>query len=48
MQAVRDQLLEELKRFERELKVELPKEIKAALAMGDLRENAEYHACPNS
>ena len=44
MQAVRDQLLEELKRLERELKVELPKEIKAALAMGDLRENAEYHA----
>lgn len=34
----------ELKQLERELRVELPKEIKTALAMGDLRENAEYHA----
>ncbi|NIM63493.1 MAG: transcription elongation factor GreA, partial [Acidobacteria bacterium] len=25
-------------------RVELPKEIKTAVAMGDLRENAEYHA----
>lgn len=44
MEAVRNRLLEELKSLERELRVELPKEIKAALAMGDLRENAEYHA----
>jgi transcription elongation factor GreA len=44
MEAVRSRLLEELKSLERELRVELPKEIKAALAMGDLRENAEYHA----
>ena len=44
MQAARTMLLEELKALERELRVELPKEIKAALAMGDLRENAEYHA----
>jgi len=44
MEAVRTRLLEELKSLERELRVELPKEIKAALAMGDLRENAEYHA----
>lgn len=34
----------ELKRLEHELRVELPKEIKRALAMGDLRENAEYQA----
>jgi transcription elongation factor GreA len=34
----------ELKALERELRVELPKEIKRALAMGDLRENAEYQA----
>lgn len=34
----------ELKELERELRVELPREIKTALAMGDLRENAEYHA----
>jgi transcription elongation factor GreA len=44
MEVVRNRLLEELKSLERELRVELPKEIKAALAMGDLRENAEYHA----
>lgn len=34
----------DLKQLERELRVDLPKEIKKALAMGDLRENAEYHA----
>jgi len=34
----------ELKALEHELRVELPKEIKVALAMGDLRENSEYHA----
>jgi len=32
----------ELKTLERELKIELPQEIKKAVAMGDLRENAEY------
>ena len=37
-------LASELKLLEHELRVELPKEIKKALAMGDLRENAEYHA----
>jgi transcription elongation factor GreA len=30
--------------LERELQVELPKEIKRARELGDLRENAEYHA----
>jgi len=44
MEGVRERLLEEVKRLERELRIELPKEIKAALSMGDLRENAEYHA----
>jgi transcription elongation factor GreA len=34
----------ELKALERELIHELPKEIKRALALGDLRENAEYHS----
>jgi transcription elongation factor GreA len=33
-----------LKALEYELRVELPREIKTAVAMGDLRENAEYHA----
>jgi len=34
----------ELKPLERELRVELPREIQTAVAMGDLRENAEYKA----
>jgi transcription elongation factor GreA len=34
----------ELRELERELRVEVPKEIEKALALGDLRENAEYHA----
>src|SRR5882672_7452813 len=41
---VKEKLESELKSLERELRVELPREIKIALAMGDLRENAEYHA----
>lgn len=44
MKEVKDKLETELRSLERELRVELPREIKAALAMGDLRENAEYHA----
>ena len=44
MKEVRDKLEVELKALERELTVELPREIKTAVAMGDLRENAEYHA----
>jgi transcription elongation factor GreA len=36
--------MKELRSLERELRIDLPKEIQAALAMGDLRENAEYHA----
>lgn len=34
----------ELQELERELKHELPKEIQRARELGDLRENAEYHA----
>lgn len=44
MREARDKLLGEVQALERELRVELPREIKVALAMGDLRENAEYHA----
>src|SRR5262245_3459776 len=44
MKEIRDRLEGELKALERELTVELPREIKTAVAMGDLRENAEYHA----
>jgi transcription elongation factor GreA len=35
---------DELHTLERELKMELPKEIKRARELGDLRENAEYQA----
>ncbi len=44
MKEVRAKLEEELHALERELTIELPREIKVAVAMGDLRENAEYHA----
>src|SRR5438093_10007724 len=43
-QEIRKKLQEELKTLEHELRHELPQEIKLALAMGDLRENAEYHS----
>jgi len=39
-----DKLEKELRALEHEYRHDLPKEIKKALAMGDLRENAEYHA----
>jgi transcription elongation factor GreA len=35
---------DELMALEKELKTELPQEIKRARELGDLRENAEYHA----
>jgi transcription elongation factor GreA len=35
---------DEILALEKELKTELPKEIKRARELGDLRENAEYHA----
>ena len=35
---------DEIKALDRELKLELPREIKRAREHGDLRENAEYHA----
>ena len=34
----------EIAALDRELKLELPKEIRRARELGDLRENAEYHA----
>ena len=34
----------EIKVLDKELKTELPRALKTAIAMGDLRENAEYHA----
>lgn len=38
------QLKEELKKVEKELRVDVPKELQKAAAHGDLRENAEYEA----
>ena len=40
---VKKKLLEEIQVLEYELNVELPKELKKAVALGDLSENAEYH-----
>jgi transcription elongation factor GreA len=40
---IKKQLLSEIKQLEHELAHELPAEIKKAVAMGDLSENAEYH-----
>src|ERR1700689_1927576 len=42
-EAIKKQLLEEIKQLEYELTTELPAEIKKARALGDLSENAEYH-----
>ena len=40
---IKKRLQEEINVLEHELNFELPKEIKTAVAMGDLSENAEYH-----
>jgi transcription elongation factor GreA len=40
---IKNKLLEEIKLLEHELTHELPAEIKKAVALGDLSENAEYH-----
>jgi transcription elongation factor GreA len=44
MREIKERMAAELKALEHELRVELPKEIGTAVAMGDLRENAEYKA----
>jgi transcription elongation factor GreA len=47
-ESMKDRLIrkfeDEIQVLDRELKLELPKEIKRARELGDLRENAEYHA----
>jgi transcription elongation factor GreA len=40
---IKKKLSEEIQALEHELNHELPKELKKAVAMGDLSENAEYH-----
>jgi transcription elongation factor GreA len=44
MKATIQKLSSEKKKLEYELRIELPRAIKVALAMGDLKENSEYHA----
>jgi transcription elongation factor GreA len=44
MEHVKAKLAEEIKALEYELTTELPAEIKKAVALGDLSENAEYHS----
>jgi transcription elongation factor GreA len=44
MRQIIETLQAELRTLEHEYRVELPKEIHTAVAMGDLRENAEYKA----
>ncbi len=41
---MKESLESELKVLERELKIELPQEIRRAASLGDLRENAEYQS----
>ncbi len=40
---IKKKIEDEIRTLERELSHELPRELKKAIAMGDLSENAEYH-----
>ena len=40
---IQEKLLGEIQQLEHELAIELPAELKRAVALGDLSENAEYH-----
>jgi len=42
LEELRSRLQSQIEELDRELRVELPKRIATAVAMGDLRENAEY------
>ena len=44
LRRIKERVESEMKVLERELRVEIPREIERATALGDLRENAEYHA----
>ena len=44
MDDLKKKLQDEITKLEHELRVELPKEIQRARALGDLSENAEFHA----
>lgn len=42
LEELRSQIQDQIEAFDRELRVELPERIAAAVALGDLSENAEY------
>src|SRR5918999_619949 len=44
---IKQKIQEELRVLETELRTEIPQELKKAVAMGDLSENAEYEAARN-
>lgn len=44
---IKHKIQDELRLLENELRTELPQELKKAVAMGDLSENAEYEAARN-
>ncbi len=44
---IKQKIQDELRQLEAELRTELPQELKKAVAMGDLSENAEYEAARN-
>ena len=44
LDAIKQKLADEVGRLNHELQVTLPEALKKALAMGDLRENGDYHA----
>jgi transcription elongation factor GreA len=44
---IKQKIQDELRQLETELRTEIPQELKKAVAMGDLSENAEYEAARN-
>jgi len=44
---IKQKIQEELRQLEQELRTEIPQDLKIAVAMGDLSENAEYTAARN-
>src|SRR5262244_3604063 len=44
---IKQKIQEELRQLEGELRTEIPQELKKAVALGDLSENAEYQAARN-
>src|SRR5262245_61603993 len=47
MEELKQKIQEELKQLESELRNEIPQELKKAVALGDLSENAEYESARN-